>query len=95
MSNRRNKTRRRRAPRIPAGFDPLLYGPGSDPFVGLSDFDDLEAGEPLHIVGNPFGGGSPTMREATLEDCVDECEICQTMRKQILSGNPPKIMAYE
>lgn len=61
--------------------------------MGTTDFGD-DPGS-LHIVGNPFGAGTPTMREATLEDCVDECEMCQAMRKQILAGNPPRIMAFE
>lgn len=75
----------------------MLAGPfGFDPFMGMSDFDELgEDPGSLHIVGNPFGGGKPNMREATLEDCVDDCAMCQSMRKQILAGNPPKIMAFE
>lgn len=91
MSTRNSKTRRRTTPRVPYGFDP---------FMALAEFDaalDGLDGDPgaLHIVGNPFAGGTPTMREATLEDCVDECEMCQAMRRQILAGNPPQIMAFE
>ncbi len=59
----------------------------------IDDFND-DAGT-FHIVGNPFGGGMPTQREATLEDCVDDCPMCQMLRAQILAGNPPQIMAFE
>jgi hypothetical protein len=50
----------------------------------------------IQVVGKPSSPFSePRMREATLDDCEDDCPLCQEMRKQILSGNPPQVMAFD
>ena len=50
----------------------------------------------IQIIGNPNSlGGEPVVREMTLEDIEDDCPICQAMRKEILSGNPPQVMVFE
>lgn len=68
----------------------------------LPYFDDLLAelppfsGEAIQVIGNPINmTGKPVVREARLEDCDDDCEICQQLRKQILAGNPPQVMVFE
>jgi hypothetical protein len=35
------------------------------------------------------------MREATLDDVEDDCPLCQELRRQIESGNPPQVMVFE
>lgn len=53
-------------------------------------------GETIQVIGNPAKmTGPPVVREARLEDCDDDCEICQQLRKQILAGNPPQVMVFE
>jgi hypothetical protein len=61
------------------------------PFAAPADMDGL-----VQVIGNPMKFGSkPNYRVATLDDCVDECELCQALRQQILDGNAPMVMAYE
>lgn len=63
-----------------------------DPWAGFQ-IGDTNA---VQVIGNPSTPFSePTMREATLDDCVDECPLCQQLREQILSGNPPQVMAFD
>jgi hypothetical protein len=49
----------------------------------------------MQIIGSPRPGAVPVEREATLEDCVDDCPMCQHMRKEILAGRPPRVMAFQ
>ena len=86
MSNRKQKSRSRRPVAGALGFKSM-----TSQFEGDGLFDSSGM---LQIVGDPTSG-DPTMREATLEDCVDDCPMCQLMREQILAGNPPQIMAFE
>lgn len=39
--------------------------------------------------------GEPVVREATLDDVEDDCPLCQELREQIESGNPPQVMVFE
>jgi hypothetical protein len=50
----------------------------------------------INVIGNPFTATSePVVREATLDDVEDDCPLCQELRRQILSGNPPQVMVFE
>lgn len=50
----------------------------------------------IQIIGDPTAlGGEPVVREMTLDDIEDDCPICQAMRDEILSGNPPQVMVFE
>lgn len=50
----------------------------------------------IQIIGDPTTpGGEPVVREMTLDDIEDDCPICQAMREEILSGNPPQVMVFE
>jgi hypothetical protein len=50
----------------------------------------------INVLGNPFTAtGEPIMREATLDDVEDDCPLCQELRRQIESGNPPQVMVFE
>lgn len=75
--------------------DALVGGEMFDPLTGRFDFRPLPS-EAVNVVGDPANfSGEPTMREATLDDVEDDCPLCQEMRRQILAGNPPKVLAYE
>lgn len=79
MSKRTNRTRRR----------PRELAFGGDPGVGIPAVG-------INVLGNPFAGtGEPVFREATLDDVEDDCPLCQELRRQIQSGNPPQIMVFE
>jgi hypothetical protein len=77
--------------------------PGARNSPRLPYFDDFMGdlppfgGETIQVIGNPatMAAGEPVVREARLEDCDDDCEFCQQLRKQILSGNPPQVMVFE
>jgi hypothetical protein len=50
----------------------------------------------INVIGNPMTAtGEPVVREATLDDIEDDCVLCQALRKQIESGNPPQVMVFE
>ena len=50
----------------------------------------------IQIIGDPNAmGGEPVVREMRLDDIEDDCPICQAMREEILSGNPPQVMVFE
>jgi hypothetical protein len=56
----------------------------------------IEPAETIQIIGDPCAiGGEPTVRTMTLDDIEDDCPICQAMREEILSGNPPQVMVFE
>ena len=75
--------------------DALVGGELFDPLTGRFDFRPLSS-EVVNVVGNPANlSGEPTMRAATLDDVEDDCPLCQEMRRQILAGNPPQVLAYE
>ena len=50
------------------------------------------------VSGTPdafMSGRPPKMREMTLDDIEDECDLCQMNRERILAGDPPTVMAYD
>jgi hypothetical protein len=49
----------------------------------------------VQIIGIPTPGSVPVEREATLEDCVDDCPMCRHMREEILAGRPPRVMVFK
>jgi hypothetical protein len=50
----------------------------------------------INVIGNPMTAtGEPVVREATLDDVEDDCPLCQELREQIESGNPPQVMVFE
>lgn len=54
--------------------------------------------EPLQVIGTPdafMSGRPPKMREMTLDDIEDECDLCLMNRERILAGDPPTVMAYD
>ena len=56
----------------------------------------LEPSETIQIIGDPTAADAePTVRTMTLDDIEDDCPICQAMREEILSGNPPQVMVFE
>ena len=55
----------------------------------------MPPGETIQIIGMPRPGREPVERKATLEDCVDECDLCQQLRKEILAGRAPTILAFD
>jgi hypothetical protein len=75
--------------------DMMLGGELFDPLTGAFDFSMMPSGG-INVIGDPTKcSGEPVMREATLDDVEDDCPICQEMRRQILAGNPPQVLAYE
>ncbi|MGK2876979.1 MAG: hypothetical protein ACSLFF_00140 [Solirubrobacterales bacterium] len=79
----KSRTRSSRKPRAPYFTDFLDALP---PFSGSQ----------IQVIGNPMATNRPpVVREARLEDCDDDCDICVELRRQILAGNPPQVMVFE
>ncbi|MBJ7459146.1 MAG: hypothetical protein JHD02_08165 [Thermoleophilaceae bacterium] len=65
-------------------------------FNDLLDLIPPFAGDQIQVIGNPMAmTGPPVVREARLEDCDDDCDICVELRRQILAGSPPQVMVFE
>ncbi len=61
----------------------------------MNDAQSLGINEPVQIIGAPGDGTKVSFRAMTLDDIDDNCPICEANRKQILAGNPPKVMFYK
>jgi hypothetical protein len=94
MSKRSNNKRRERRPPAPYfnEFPPFEIPPFDIPQCDIPQFDGTE----IQVIGNPAETtGPPVIREATLDDCDDDCPICVMLRQQILAGKPPQVMVFE
>lgn len=93
------------------GLNPDFYDDNGDPIIWTDPdtgammggdpaaFDlDLDPNEGIQIIGSPeafANGAQPQLRPMRLSDLDDDCDICRRMRKRILSGNAPMVMAFE
>jgi hypothetical protein len=77
--------------------DAIVGGSAFNPMTGKFELDGLlDDPGTVQVIGSPSSPFSePRMREATLDDCEDDCPLCQELRRQILSGNPPQVMAFD